>query len=467
MKISFHGANHEVTGSCHLIECNGKRILIDCGFYQGGREMVEDNAQDFGFDAASIDFLLLTHAHLDHCGRIPLLVKRGFQGEIITTSASRELARLIMLDSAHLQEEEAEYQTRKAVRARGRNHSDETIQPLYSVLDALNSMDNFGRVADYDKALDIAPGVRATFLDAGHILGSASIFLELEEQEHKRRVLFSGDLGYGDRVILRNPATPPHVDVVIMETTYGDRAHKKLQPSIEELYQGIQDTFRRGGNVIIPTFALERAQEILYFLREGIAQNLLSASTQVFLDSPMAISATEIFERHPECYDDETAQYFRSGRDIFSLPGLHFTRETSQSMALNNIKGGAIIMAGSGMCTGGRVRHHLKQNLWREDCSVIFVGYAAQGTLARRIIDGAKLVRIYRDDIPVRATIYTIGGFSAHADCNELMNWHQQTGNPSQTFLVHGDEEAMQNFSKRLTNTNVTMPKQNEVFELT
>lgn len=467
MKISFHGADHEVTGSCHLIECNGKRILIDCGLYQGSREMVEDNAQDFGFDPASIDFLLLTHAHLDHCGRIPLLVKRGFQGEIIATSASRELARLIMLDSANLQEEEAAYQTRKAARARGRNHSTETIEPLYSVLDALNSMDNFGRVAAYNEMLDIAPGIRATFLDAGHILGSASIFLELEEKEHKRRVLFSGDLGYSDRVILRNPATPPHVDVVIMETTYGDREHKKLQPSIEELYQGIQDTFRRGGNVIIPTFALERAQEILYFLREGIAQNKLSASTQVFLDSPMAISATEIFGRHPECYDAETAEYFRSGKDVFSLPGLHFTRETAQSIALNNIKGGAVIMAGSGMCTGGRVRHHLKQNLWRDDSSVIFVGYAAHGTLARRIIDGAKHVRIFRDDIPVRATIYTIGGFSAHADCNELMAWHQKTGNPSQTFLVHGDEEAMQTFSRKLKNTNVTMPKRSEVFELT
>lgn len=467
MKISFHGADHEVTGSCHLIECNDKRILIDCGLYQGSREIAEDNAEDFGFDATSIDYLLLTHAHLDHCGRIPLLMKRGFTGEIITTSASRELARLIMLDSANLQEEEAAYQNRKAARSRGRKHNGEEILPLYTVLDALNSMDSFGRVANYNTQITIAPGIKATFYDAGHILGSASILLELEDNNQRRRVLFSGDLGYKNRVILRNPTTPTEVDVVIMETTYGDRQHKQLQPSIEELYEGIEDTFRRGGNVIIPTFALERAQEILYFLRDGVEQNRLPASTQVFLDSPMAISATEIFKRHPECYDAEAAELFNKGKDPFDLPGLHFTRETAQSMALNSISGGAVIMAGSGMCTGGRVRHHLKQHLWRNDSSVIFVGYAAHGTLARRIIDGAKNVRIFRDDIPVRAKIYTIGGFSAHADCNDLSDWHQKIGNPAQTFLVHGDEEAMQTFAKRLSGTRVVLPRRDEVFDLT
>ncbi len=464
MKISFHGADQEVTGSCHLIECGGKRILIDCGIYQGNHELAEENAGPFGFEPADIDYLLLTHAHLDHCGRIPLLMKRGFSGEVITTSASRELARLVMLDSAHLQEEEAAYQARRA--ARGKNRHKKRVEPLYTVLDALNSLDAFGRTAHYDQRMAICPGVHATFIDAGHILGSASIHLELEEQGKKRSVLFSGDLGYGGRVILRDPATPPAADVVVMETTYGDRLHKQLQPSIEELYEAIEDTFRRGGNVVIPTFALERAQEILYFLQEGVSSGRLPGSTQVFLDSPMAISATEIFLHHPECYDAETVALFNKQRDPFALPGLHFTRETAESMALNNIRGGAVIMAGSGMCTGGRVRHHLKHNLWRDDSSVIFVGYAAQGTLARHIVDGASVVRIYREEIQVRAKIYTIGGFSAHADQAQLLAWHRKTGNPKHTFLVHGDEKAMKHFAGLLENTQVAMPVNGAHFEL-
>ncbi|HGX93414.1 MAG TPA: MBL fold metallo-hydrolase [Candidatus Tenderia sp.] len=464
MKISFHGADQEVTGSCHLIECGGKRILIDCGIYQGNHELAEENAGPFGFEPADIDYLLLTHAHLDHCGRIPLLMKRGFSGEVITTSASRELARLVMLDSAHLQEEEAAYQARRA--ARGKNRHKKRVEPLYTVLDALNSLDAFGRTAHYDQRMAICPGIHATFIDAGHILGSASIHLELEEQGKKRSVLFSGDLGYGGRVILRDPATPPAADVVVMETTYGDRLHKQLQPSIEELYEAIEDTFRRGGNVVIPTFALERAQEILYFLQEGVSSGRLPGSTQVFLDSPMAISATEIFLHHPECYDAETVALFNKQRDPFALPGLHFTRETAESMALNNIRGGAVIMAGSGMCTGGRVRHHLKHNLWRDDSSVIFVGYAAQGTLARHIVDGASVVRIYREEIQVRAKIYTIGGFSAHADQAQLLAWHRKTGNPKHTFLVHGDEKAMKHFAGLLENPQVEMPVNGAHFEL-
>ncbi|HHI91992.1 MAG TPA: MBL fold metallo-hydrolase [Gammaproteobacteria bacterium] len=464
MKISFHGADQEVTGSCHLIECGGKRILIDCGIYQGNHELSEENAGPFGFEPADIDYLLLTHAHLDHCGRIPLLMKRGFSGEVITTSASRELARLVMLDSAHLQEEEAAYQARRA--ARGKNKHKKQVEPLYTVLDALNSLDAFGRTAHYDQRMAICPGIHATFIDAGHILGSASIHLELEEQGKKRSVLFSGDLGYGGRVILRDPVTPPAADVVVMETTYGDRLHKQLQPSIEELYEAIEDTFRRGGNVVIPTFALERAQEILYFLQEGVSSGRLPGSTQVFLDSPMAISATEIFLHHPECYDAETVALFNQQRDPFALPGLHFTRETAESMALNNIRGGAVIMAGSGMCTGGRVRHHLKHNLWRNNSSVIFVGYAAQGTLARQIVDGASSVRIYREEIQVRAKIYTIGGFSAHADQAQLLAWHEKTGSPKCTFLVHGDEKAMKYFASLLDNTEVKMPANGGSFEL-
>jgi metallo-beta-lactamase family protein len=431
--------------------------------YQGGRELTEENAGPFGFDPTDIDFLLLTHAHLDHCGRIPLLAKRGFEGEIISTAASRELARLVMLDAAGLQEEEAAYQMRKASR-RGNHPSD--IQPLYTELDALNCLDYFGRKASYGKTLQLAPGIRATFFDAGHILGSASILLELEESGSTRSLLFSGDLGYSNRAILRNPARPPHADVVIMETTYGDRLHKQLEPSIDELYAAINDTFQRGGNLIIPTFALERAQEILFYLRVGVQEKRIPRTTQVFLDSPMAISATEIFERHPECYDAETLKLFNSGGDPFRLPALHFTRQTSDSMAINRISGGAVIMAGSGMCTGGRVRHHLKHNLGHRDSSVVFVGYAARNTLARRIIDGAETVRIFGEDIPVHASIYMIGGFSAHADQAELLAWHQATEQPEITYLVHGEEDAMKAFSKHLKGTEVRMPEMHHEFEL-
>jgi metallo-beta-lactamase family protein len=461
MKISFHGADQGVTGSCHEIECAGKRILIDCGLYQGGRELDEENAEPFGFDPASIDIVLLTHAHLDHCGRLPLLVKRGFHGEVITTAATRELARLVMLDAAHLQEEEARYRARRA----GRHATAAMATPLYTLLDALNVLDFFGRTAAYNTPIQLAPGIQVSFLDAGHILGSASVLLTLQESGQRRTVLFSGDLGNAARPLLRAATTPPAVDVVVMETTYGDRLHKPLAPSVEELYTVISDAFRRGGNVIIPTFALERAQELLFYLHEAVESGRLPRSMQVFLDSPMAISATKIFERHPECYNAETRELFREGHDPFSLPGLHFTRETAESMALNRIGGGAIIMAGSGMCTGGRVRHHLKHNLWRRDSAIIFVGYAAIGTLARRIIDGARSVHLFGEDITVQASIHTINGFSAHADQAELLAWQSAT-RASRTFLVHGESETMQHFATLLRNTKVEMPVLNQTIEL-
>tara|TARA_R110001606_G_scaffold395664_2_gene568437 strand:- start:52384 stop:53775 length:1392 start_codon:yes stop_codon:yes gene_type:complete len=463
MKISFHGADKNVTGSCHLIECAGKRILIDCGIYQGRHELTEENYQSFGFEPKDIDFVLLTHAHLDHCGRIPLLARRGFSGEIITTAASVELARLVMLDSAGLQEEEARYQAKKAKRRSDRKKHN--TEPLYTILDALNSLELFGRKAQYDQPLSIAQGITATFIDAGHILGSASILLELEENGQQHRILFSGDLGYSGRAILRDPTPPPKVDTVVMETTYGDRLHKLLQPSIEELYEVINTTMHRGGNVIIPTFALERAQEILYYLREGVESKKIERNINVFLDSPMAISATEIFERHPECFDVDTLKV-SDGGDPFRLPNLHFTRETADSMAINQINGGAVILAGSGMCTGGRVRHHLKHNLWNKKNSIVFVGFAAQGTLARQIVDGADHIRLYGEEIQVRAGIHTIGGFSAHADQAELLAWYNKTGKPQRTFLVHGEEDTMQIFAKKLDDTTVIIPELHESYTL-
>lgn len=462
MKLEFHGADQNVTGSCHLFEAAGKKILIDCGLYQGGREMDEENAEPFGFDPAGIDYLLLTHAHLDHCGRIPLLVKQGFAGEIISTSASCELARLVLLDAAHLQEDEARYKTKKAAR-----HGHQApVEPLYNVVDVLNCFGYFGRAAQYNQPLTINGNIQATFIDAGHILGSASIVLDVEHNGRQRKILFSGDLGYSRRAIISDPAMPPHADIVVMETTYGDRLHKTLEPTLEEFYAAINKTITRGGNVIIPSFALERAQELLYYLREGIEHGQLPSYLPVFLDSPMAISATQIFQRHPECFDQETSGIFKSGQDPFMFPGLHFTRETADSMAINNIAGGSMIIAGSGMCTGGRIKHHLKHNLWDRNNTIIFVGFAAYGTLARQIVDGAKSVKIFGEEIPVRADVFTIGGFSAHADQAELLAWHQQTGQPKTTFLVHGDKDVMPVFAGKLHNTRVEMPCLHQTYNL-
>ncbi len=456
MRISFHGAAGGVTGSCHLVSVGGRNILIDCGMFQGGHELYEDNAAPFGFDPASIDILLLTHAHLDHCGRIPLLLKRGFCGEIISTAATRDLARLVLMDSAHLHEEEARRRKRHGHKA----------APLYDTVDALDAIELFGRKAEYGKPLEIGAGMTATFFDAGHILGSASILLTAVDGGRRRRILFSGDIGPDERPLLDPPAPPGGVDVVVMETTYGDRDHRSLDASIEELYQAINDADSRGGNVIIPTFALERTQELLFFLREGMQAKKIRASLQVFLDSPMAISATKLFERHPEAMKSELSKMLRGGQDPFKLPDLHFVREASESMALNRLRSGAVLMAGSGMCTGGRVRHHLRHNLAHSDCSVIFVGFAAEGTLARIIVDGAKSVKLFGHDVPVRAHIHTINGFSAHAGRKELLNWHRHTGMPEVTFLIHGETGARESFAKALSGTRVEMPRQHQSFEV-
>ncbi len=445
IRLSCHGAAKQVTGSCHLLQTDHARVLVDCGMFQGGRELSEENAEEFGFDPASIDVLLLTHAHLDHCGRIPLLVKRGFRGRIVCTAATRELARLVLADAAGLQEEEAH----RAQRHPWRHEA--LAQPLYTLADAFHSMDFFDASVSYGQRMGVAPGVHATFHDAGHILGSASILLEVDDADTRRSIYFSGDIGNPGRPLLRDPQAPGSTpDYVVMETTYGDRDHRGWQESVDELVQAVGDTHARGGNVIIPTFALERAQEVLYALAWGVEAGRLPRHLTVFLDSPMAISATEIFLRYPACLRPEFAGRLH-GKDPLSLPGLRMTRDTAESMAINTIRGGAVIMAGSGMCSGGRVRHHLRHNLANESASVVFVGFAAQGTLARRIIDGAKAVRLFDEQVEVRARVHTINGFSAHAGRSELLEWLQACGRPRRVFLVHGDlDSAMQGFAELL-----------------
>lgn len=462
MKLSFHGAAQTVTGSCHLVEARGKRILIDCGLLQGGHDLEKENAEPFGFEPRSIDLVLLTHAHLDHCGRLPLLVKQGFTGRILATTATRDLARLVMLDSAHLQEEEA----RRRIRHAHRGGHPRGEEPLYSVIDALDAMDCFDTGVTYGHPIVLGDGVRATYYDAGHILGSASILLEVEEQGGTKSVLFSGDIGGPGHPLLNNAAPPPSADVVVMETTYGDRQHRPYAASLEEFYAALRDTFSRGGNVIIPTFALERAQEILYAIHAGMELGKLQRATQVFLDSPMAISATQIFRRHPECFGPELAAHFRQHVDPFSVPGLHYVRDAAESMTINKIVGGAVIIAGSGMCTGGRVRHHLRHNLWRPDAGIVFVGFASEGTPARRIIDGARSLRLFGEEIPVRARVHTINGFSAHADQAELLAWRGGIAGVKTTFLVHGEPAAMEKFRQHLPPGRVEMPTKHQAFDV-
>ncbi|MCA0045104.1 MBL fold metallo-hydrolase RNA specificity domain-containing protein [Celeribacter litoreus] len=459
MKVTFHGAAQEVTGSCHLIECQGRKILIDCGMHQGGRGLHEDNSAPFGFAASEIDLVLLTHAHLDHCGRLPLLVKRGFRGEIISTAATRDLARLVMMDSAHLHEEAERRHHRHGERG-------DRFEALYDTMDALDAVDRFGRIADYETPIELFPGITACFYNAGHILGSASILLTLSEHGEEKRILFSGDLGPVGRPLLTDAKPPPAADIVVMETTYGDRNHRSLAASIEEFFDAVNDADARGGNVIIPTFALERTQELLWYLRSGMNTGRLRKSMQVFLDSPMAISATRIFKRHEDALRPELCLTIKGGGDPFALSQLHFTREAQDSMALNRIRSGAVIMAGSGMCTGGRVRHHLRHNLPHKDCSVIFVGYAAEGTLARIIIDGAKQVKLFGDEIPVRAKIHTINGFSAHADADDLRGWLRQIEGVGRVFLVHGEMRAMTAFAETLDGMSVEIPEPHQVYSL-
>jgi len=450
MQLSFHGADRDVTGSCHLLEAAGKRLLIDCGMFQGGRELEEENSAPLGFEAAAVDFLLLTHAHLDHCGRLPLLARRGFRGEIIATAATRELAQIVMQDAAHMAEDDAAWRTRNA-------RDGQPVAALYTQADVAAAMACFGRPAAYGAERELAPGLRVSFHDAGHILGSAHVLVQVSENGRARRVLFSGDIGGAGRPIIRDP-DPPAAEIVLMETTYGDRSHRSPAESVAELIEVIRTTIARGGNVVIPSFALERTQEILYSLRAAIASGALPAQLPVFVDSPMAVSATEVYRAHPECYDAEAAALIAGGSDLFGFPGLRLVRATNDSMAINRVAGGAVIMAGSGMATGGRVRHHLVNNLPRSDASIVFVGFAARGTPARRIIDGARSIMLFGEEVPVRAQVHTINGFSAHADQGELLRWHARVGGAERTVLVHGEQAAMAAFAALLPGVPLSMP---------
>lgn len=444
MKLTFCGAAGTVTGSCHLLEIENKKILLDTGLFQGGSEADEMNFEQFRFNPSEIDILLLSHAHIDHSGRIPLLVKQGFKGKIITSAPTQELCKIMLTDSAFIQESEAEWQNRKRKRA-GKGK----VEPLYTVKDAEAALELFQPV-DYDKVININSNISIRFKDAGHILGSAIIELWIREKGEEFKLVFSGDLGNVDVPIMNDPSIIEDADYVIMESTYGDRMHKDTQNKTLALLDIIIDTVERNGNVVIPSFAVERTQEILYvlnMLKESKSSKI--KNVPVYVDSPLAINATRIFESFLPYMDEEAQKFIKAGDNPFDFPNLIFTHTADESKAINSTEGSSIIISASGMCEAGRIKHHLKHNLWREESSVVFVGYQAQNTLGRRIKDGEKLVKIFGEEIGVKCKIYSIEGFSGHADQMGLLKWIGAFKNkPKKVFLVHGDEGALKELSR-------------------
>ncbi len=458
IKLRFLGATHSVTGSRYLIQVDDTRLLVDCGLYQERRFRERDWAA-FPVDPSTIDATFLTHAHLDHTGLLPKLVRDGLSGPIYCTSATAEIAEVILRDSASLQEEDAEIKKRRHEKEGRRGPYPEV--PLYTISDAEACTPLFAQ-AEYAKPVEVAPAIEATFFEAGHTLGSASLRLRIGSGSSERTILFSGDLGRPGRPMLNDPASFKLADYVVMESTYGDRTVESPENNAGDLAEVVNWTVKAGGNLIIPSFALERAQELLYYLNELLLKNAIP-HLMVFLDSPMAISITEIFQRHYELMDREMNRLVRRGRSPFDFSGLNMVRTIGQSKAINHIAGTVIVIAGSGMCTGGRIKHHLVTNISRPDSTVLFVGYQAADTLGRQIVDGAKQVRIFGQDFPVRARIVYLHSFSGHADQNQLLGWLSSLAKPpKRVFITHGESDVADSFAalaRQKTGWNVTAPE--------
>ncbi len=444
VKLSFLGASQNVTGSKFLLEANDKRILVDCGLYQE-RKLKHRNWEPFPFDPASIDAMLLTHAHVDHSGMIPRLVRDGFRGNIYCTKATADIARIILLDAAHLQEEDAAYKKKRHDREKRKGPYPEV--PVYTTRDAEASFSHFTGV-DYQEPINLGEGISATFHDAGHVLGSSTIKVIISQNGESRSVLFSGDLGRDNKPILRDPYEYSEIDYAVIESTYGNRVHEQPMDIGDALAEIINSTVQAGGNIVVPSFALQRAQEVLYYMNELLIGDQIP-NIPVYLDSPMAIKITEVFKHHRELYDRETAQLISEKKSPFDFPGLQMVQTSEESKALNYLKSPAMIIAGSGMCTGGRVKHHLVNNITRPECTILFVGYQAVGTLGRSIVDGIKKVRILGQRYPVLARIAEITGFSAHADRNELLEWMADIS-PRRVFVIHGETKSAKEFGKFL-----------------
>ena len=445
MKLHFYGADRCVTGSSHCLEINGKKILVDCGLQQGRDEM--DNRY-LAFAPGSIDILLVTHAHIDHTGRIPLLVKNGFHGRILTTRVTADLMKIMLLDSAHIQESDAEYENRKGQRA-GREH----VEPLYTEQDALDVF-KYVTTCEYEETVELCEGVSAVFTDAGHLLGSASITLELEEAGVHKTLVFSGDIGNVDQPIIRDPQLLKKADYVVMESTYGDRNHTEVWSYTDELAEIIDETLGKGGNVVIPSFAVGRTQELLYFIREIKDQKLVKSTPNfpVYIDSPLAKAATTVFCGDLHGYLDEQAlELVKDGTHMFTFPNLNLVESSEESKMLNMDTAPKVIISASGMCDAGRIRHHLKHNLWRANSAVVFVGFQSPGTLGRRLLDGVEKVKLFGEEIAVKAKIVNFQGLSSHADHDHLIEWIKAFDpKPAHVFVVHGDEDVAPAFAEEL-----------------
>ena len=464
MKLSFFGADQCVTGSCHCLEVNGKKILVDCGLQQGRDEV--SNAE-FPFAAGSVDYVLITHAHIDHSGRVPMLIKQGFRGQILTTRLTADLMDIMLLDSAHIQESDAEWKNRKAARS-GAPH----VEPLYTIEDAAQVRE-YMTTCEYGQKVTLCEGVTVEFIDAGHLLGSASILVDATEGGVTKRLVFSGDIGNVDQPIIRDPSPVTGADYVVMESTYGDRNHTEVWSYTDDLARIIDETIGRGGNVVIPSFAVGRTQELLYFIREIKDKGLVKSNPDfaVYIDSPLAKKATSIFTGDLRGYlDEEALELVKDGTHMFNFTNLRMTETSEESKALNLDPTPKVIISASGMCDAGRIRHHLKHNLWRPDSTIVFVGFQGEGTLGRALLDGAKSVKLFGEEIAVRAEIVNFQGLSSHADRDHLLAWIQnvKAPKPQHVFVVHGDREVAPYFAQSIESLGFTAhaPQYTEVYDL-
>ena len=465
IKITFLGAAQSVTGSCYLVEAGNFRFLVDCGLYQE-REFKGRNWEPFPIPPDTLDCVLLTHAHLDHCGLLPKLVNEGFRGTIYCVAATTEITEIMLLDSAKIQREDAEFKRRRHRKARRKGSYPEI--PLYTIDDAKASLSLFSP-AKYEKAVSIGKGVEATFYDAGHVLGSSMIKVRIRQNGEERTILFSGDIGRRDKPILRDPTLFEEADYVVTESTYGDRLLEPLEDATNKLADVINATVKSRGNIVIPSFALERSQEILYCLNEFLIEDRIP-HLMVFIDSPMAVNITRVFKHYPELFDKEMAKLMRQKKSPFDFRGLNLVRTAEESKAINRIKGTVIIIAGSGMCTGGRIKHHLVTNISRRESTILFVGYQASGTLGREIVNGAEKARILGKHYPVKARVVQINGFSAHADRAGLLNWLSSLRKPPRhLFVTHGESSVSQHFASLVREKmgwKVAVPEYREEFLL-